>query len=76
MKSTMAIPGLVNVIARDEGVDVEQKVEIHEGGELELEEGDGRVGRFRSVYLRGGRVGTESVWEGMEEYQRGLDAVR
>ena len=76
MKATMAIPGLVNVIARDEGVDVGQKVEIHEAGELEFLEGDERVGRYRSMYLRGGRVGTESVWEGMEGDQKVLDGVR
>jgi twinfilin-like protein len=76
MKHTMAIPGLINIIAKDNGVDVDQKVEIHEPEELEFEETDKRIGMFRSMYLRNGVKGTESTWEGMEEYQKTLDAVR
>ena len=71
----MAIPGLVNVIAQDNGVHVDQKIEIHDAEDLQFEKEDGRVGKFRSMYLRGEIVGTESRWEGMEDYQRRLDAV-
>jgi twinfilin-like protein len=76
MKHTMAIPGLINIIAKDNGVDVDQKVEIHDPEDLEFEEKDKRIGQFRSMYLRNGVKGTESTWEGMEEYQKTLDAVR
>ncbi|KAF2678128.1 hypothetical protein K458DRAFT_377137 [Lentithecium fluviatile CBS 122367] len=76
MKHTMAIPGLVNIIAKNNGVNVDQKIEIHDVEDLVFEERDERIGQFRSMYLRGGMRGTESTWEGMEEYQRTLDKVR
>ncbi|KAF1961623.1 hypothetical protein CC80DRAFT_542991 [Byssothecium circinans] len=60
MMHTMAIPGLINVIARDSGIEVDRKIEIHDSGDLEFEEAGGRVGRFRSLYVGGGVVGTES----------------
>ncbi|KAF2112518.1 hypothetical protein BDV96DRAFT_601926 [Lophiotrema nucula] len=73
MSSIMAIPGLVNIIAEsEEGVTVDRKIEIHDPEDLDLDgvvkEGrDGRIGKFRSMYLRNGFEGTESVWEGMEK---------
>lgn len=75
MKHTMAIPGLVNIIARDNGVNVDQKIEIHDPEDLVFEEKDERIGKFRSMYLRNESVGTESRWEGMDEYQKVLDSV-
>ncbi|PVI06319.1 hypothetical protein DM02DRAFT_514817, partial [Periconia macrospinosa] len=80
MKHTLALPGLVNVIARDVGAHVDWKVEIHDVEDLDLdldlgEDGDGqrggggggrREGKYRSMYLRNEIVGTESQWEGME----------
>ncbi|KAF2001635.1 hypothetical protein P154DRAFT_464080 [Amniculicola lignicola CBS 123094] len=67
MKHTMAIAGLVNIIAKEAGINVDQKIEIHEREDLEFEQGDDRIGRFRSVFSLTGstRVGTESTWEGM-----------
>ncbi|KAJ4315614.1 Twinfilin-1 [Neodidymelliopsis sp. IMI 364377] len=76
MKHTMAIPGLVNVHAEDCGVHVDQKIEIHEPDELVFEESDERVGRFRSVYLRGEWKGMESRYEGLERDGAFWDAVR
>lgn len=74
---TMAIPGLVNVIAKNNGVNVDQKIEIHDPEDLAFEVGDARIGKFRSMYLRNKIVhGTESRWEGMEEQQRVLDVAR
>ena len=73
MSSTMAIPGLVNIIAEsEEGVSVDRKIEIHDPEDLDLEgvaaEGrDGRIGKFRSMYLRNEFDGTESVWDGVEK---------
>lgn len=75
MKHTMAIPGLVNVHAEDCGVHVDQKIEIHEPEDLVFEKGDQKVGRFRSVYLRGGWRGTESEYEGLERDREFYDAV-
>lgn len=73
MTHTMAIPGLVNVIARDTGVRIGRKIEVHEVAEVEgemrvEEEGQGAKEGWkgRSVYLLGKKRGTESVWEGME----------
>ena len=74
MKHTMAIPGLVNVHAKDCGVHVDQKIEIHEPGDLVFEV-DEKVGRFRSVYLRGAGKGTESEYEELERDTRFYDAV-
>jgi twinfilin-like protein len=76
MKHTLAIPGLVNIIAKDNGVDIDQKIEIHDGEDLTFEERDRRIGQFRSMYLRNESKGTESMWEGMEEYQKTLDDMR
>lgn len=76
MKHTMAIPGLVNVHAEDCGVHVDQKIEIHEPGDLIFEESDDKVGRFRSVYLRNGFQGTESQYDGLERDKHFYDAVR
>jgi len=75
MKHTLAIPGLINIIARDNGIDVDQKIEIHEPEDLDFTMEDKRVGKFRSMYLRNDFVGTESQWEGMEDSQRLLDTV-
>jgi len=72
----MAIPGLINVIAKDNGVDVDQKIEIHDAEDVVFEEKDKRIGQFRSIYLRNRFEGTESTWEGMESYQKTLDAIR
>jgi twinfilin-like protein len=75
MKHTMAIPGLVNVHAEDRGVHVDQKIEIHEPEDLVFDKGDQKLGRFRSVYLRGGWRGTESEYEGLERDKEFYDAV-
>ncbi|KAJ4986396.1 cofilin/tropomyosin-type actin-binding protein [Stagonosporopsis vannaccii] len=76
MKHTMAIPGLVNVHAEDYGVHVDQRVEIHEPEDLVFDEGDDKVGRFRSVYLRNMWQGTESQYEGLERDKMFYDAVK
>lgn len=76
MKHTMAIPALVNIHAEDCGVHVDQKIEIHEPEDLVFEQGDEKVGRFRSVYLRGEWQGTESQYEGLERDKKFYDAVR
>lgn len=76
MKHTMAIPGVVNVHTKDCGVRIDQKIEIHEPDELVFDEGDDKIGRFRSVYLRGGWQGTESQYEGLERDRRFYDAVQ
>jgi twinfilin-like protein len=65
MMHTMAIPGLLNVTAKEQGVHVDQKIEIHDMDDLVFEERDQRIGKFRSVYLLNEQKGTESVWEGM-----------
>jgi twinfilin-like protein len=75
MKHTVSIPGLVNVHAQDSGVHVDQKLEIHDPGDLTFE-GDGpRIGKFRSVYLRNRFEGTDSVYENMTSDKAFLDAV-
>ncbi|KAF9691762.1 hypothetical protein EKO04_010409 [Ascochyta lentis] len=66
MKHTMAIPGLVNLHAQDSGVHVDQKIEIHDPEDLVFGERDDRVGRFRSMYLRGEWKGTESQYEALD----------
>ena len=71
----MAIPGLINVHAEDQGVHVDQKIEIHDPEDLVFQVKDGRVGKFRSVYLRNGFEGTESQYEGLEQDKRFYDAV-
>lgn len=75
MKHTMAIPGLVNVHAEDNGVHVDQKIEIHDPVELMFETRDNRIGKFRSLYLRNASEGTESTYSAMEVDRRFLDAV-
>lgn len=72
----MVIPGLVNVHAEDSGVHVDQKIEIHEPEDLIFEEGDAKIGKFRSVYLRGGWQGTESQYDGLERDLDFYNAVR
>lgn len=76
MKHTMAIPGLVNIHAEDCGVHVDQKIEIHEPEDLVFNESDEKVGKFRSMYLRGDWQGTESQYEGLEKDKKFYDAVR
>ncbi|KAK7189640.1 cofilin/tropomyosin-type actin-binding protein [Paraphaeosphaeria sporulosa] len=76
MKHTMAIPGLINIIAKDNSVSVDQKLEIHDPEELDFEQKDERIGKFRSMYLRNEWAGTESQWAGMEAQQKILDAIR
>ncbi|KAF1847314.1 uncharacterized protein K460DRAFT_426028 [Cucurbitaria berberidis CBS 394.84] len=77
MTHTMAIPGLINVHAVDQGMHVDQKIEIHEPGELVFKaEDQERVGKFRSVYLRRERFeGTEVVYENMEGDKEFYDSV-
>ncbi|KAF2448957.1 hypothetical protein P171DRAFT_428931 [Karstenula rhodostoma CBS 690.94] len=76
MKHTVAIPGLINIITKDNGVNVDQKLEIHDPEEVDFAQKDERIGKFRSMYLRNKFSGTESQWEGMEAQQKILDAVR
>ncbi|KAJ8119003.1 hypothetical protein OPT61_g124 [Boeremia exigua] len=76
MKHTMAIPGLVNVRAKDCGIHVDQKIEIHEPEDLTFEKDDEKVGKFRSMYLRGEWQGTESQYEGLERDRIFYDAVK
>lgn len=49
MMHTMAIPGLLNVTAKEQGVHVNQMIEIHDIDDLVFEERDERIGKFRSV---------------------------
>ncbi|KAF2795092.1 hypothetical protein K505DRAFT_374155 [Melanomma pulvis-pyrius CBS 109.77] len=76
MTYVMAIPGLINIIAKECGINVDQKIEIHDREELEFGERDKRIGKFRSMYLRNEFVGTESTWESMEASQKVLDSIR
>ncbi|KAF2714717.1 hypothetical protein K504DRAFT_486553 [Pleomassaria siparia CBS 279.74] len=76
MTHTMAIPGLVNIIAKENGLEIDQKIEIHGADELEFAERDQRIGRFRSMYLRNEFVGTESTWENMDAAQGILDSYQ
>jgi twinfilin-like protein len=76
MKHTMAIPGLINIHAEECGVRVDYKIEIHDPEDLVFEERDERVGRFRSMYLRGGWHGTESQYEALDKDKEFYDAVR
>ena len=75
MKHTMAIPGLINVHAEDQGVHVDQKLEIHDPEDLGFEAKDSRIGKFRSVYLRNTFEGTESRYEGLERDKQFYDGV-
>ncbi|KAF2875142.1 hypothetical protein BDV95DRAFT_603909 [Massariosphaeria phaeospora] len=75
MGHTLAIPPLINIIAKDNGVNVDQKIEIHDGDNLDFARKDERIGKYRSLYMRNEFVGTESTWEKMDEYQKVLDSV-
>jgi twinfilin-like protein len=75
MKHTMAIPGLINVHVQDQGVYVDQKIEIHDPEDLVFEAKDRRMGKFRSVYLRYRFDGTESTYESLEADKAFYDAV-
>lgn len=69
MTHTMALAGLVNIIARERGANVDQKIEINDPEDLdfdEMEKEDDRIGVYRSMYLLNESVGTESRWKGME----------
>lgn len=66
MAHTTAIPGLSNVIAKEQGLTIDQKIEIHELEDLVFENKDNRIGKFRSMYLLNERNGTESLWKDME----------
>ena len=76
MTHTLAIPGLVNLIAKEVSIEVDQKIEIHDRDELVFEEKDKRIGKFRSMYLRNESVGTESTWENMEDTQKIPDSIK
>lgn len=76
MTHTMAIAGLVNVIAKDNGVVIDQKVEIHEPEDLSFGMEEKPAGKFRSMYLRDNIQGTESTWGNMEQDQKVLDSIR
>jgi uncharacterized protein (DUF2249 family) len=75
MKHIMAIPGLVNVHAQDQGVHVDQKIEIHDPEDLIFEAKDERIGKFKSVYLRNGFQGTTSTYTNLEADKAFYDAV-
>lgn len=55
---------------------MDQKIEIHDPADLAFEAKDERMGRFRSVYLRNGYEGTESVYENLERDVRFYDDVQ
>ena len=79
MKHTVAISGLL-VHAEDLGVSVDQKIEIHELGDLVFEDrrggdGDRGVAKFRSLYERNAFTGTELMYTSMEADKKFLDAV-
>jgi twinfilin-like protein len=76
MIHTLAIPGLVNIHAKEQGAHVDQKIEIHDAEDLVFEADDARVGRFRSMYLRNGFQGTESRYDGLEVDRAFYDGVR
>ncbi|KAH7359587.1 hypothetical protein BKA66DRAFT_226985 [Pyrenochaeta sp. MPI-SDFR-AT-0127] len=76
MKHTMAIPGLINVHAEDQGVHVDEKIEIHDPNDLDFPLKDERVGKFRSVYLRNKFQGTESAYESLEADKTFYDNVK
>jgi twinfilin-like protein len=76
MKHTMAIPGLVNVHTQDQGMHVDQKIEIHDPEDLVFEAKDERIGKFRSMYLRNRFEGTESTYDNMRTDKAFYDAVK
>ncbi|OAL48453.1 hypothetical protein IQ07DRAFT_645917 [Pyrenochaeta sp. DS3sAY3a] len=67
MQHTMGIPALISLHAPGVGARVDEKIEIQDAADLVFEGKDKRVGRYRSVYARGGWVGTELQYQGMEE---------
>lgn len=75
MMHTVAIPGLVNVHAKEQGVYVDQKIEIHDPEDLAFDTKDERIGTFRSMYLRNRFQGTESVYHNLEADKAFYDAV-
>jgi twinfilin-like protein len=75
MKHTIAIPGLVNIHAEDCGGHIDQKIEIHEPEDLVFQEEDKKIGKFRSMYLRGRWQGTESQYDGLERDIEFYDGV-
>jgi twinfilin-like protein len=76
MKHTMAIPGLVNVHAKDQGVHMDQRIEIHDPEDLVYEAKDERIGKFKSMYLRNSFQGTESTYESLEADKAFYDAIK
>ena len=76
MKHTMAIPGLVNVHAQDQGVHVDQKIEIHSPEDLVFETKDERIGKFRSMYLRNRFEGTESKYDNLKADEAFHNAIK
>lgn len=72
----MAIPGLINVHAEDQGIHIDQKIEIHDPDDLVFEGKDERIGKFRSVYLRNAFEGTESTYERLEADKAFYDNVK
>lgn len=58
MRHTVAIPGLVDVIAQEQNVHVDQKLEIHDKDDLVFETQDEHIGKTRSMYLRNEFDGT------------------
>lgn len=76
MTYTVAIPGLVNIHAKEQGVHVDQKIEIHDPEDLVFETKNERVGKFRSMYLRNRFDGTESKYEGLEADMAFYDAIK
>ncbi|RMZ71751.1 actin monomer binding [Pyrenophora seminiperda CCB06] len=76
MMHTMAIPGLVNVHAEDQGVHVDQKIELHDPEDLSFEEKDERIGKFRSMYLRNNFEGTESKYDNLKADEAFHNAIQ
>jgi twinfilin-like protein len=73
MKHTMAIPGLL-VHAEDAGVKVDEKIEIHEPGDLDLVEKE-KDRKYRSMWRREGYQGTELGYAEMERDKEFWDSV-
>ena len=75
MTHTMAIPGLL-VHAQDQGIHIDQKLEIHDPDDLVFEAAkDELVGRFRSMYARTGFQGTELAYENLRADKEFVDAL-
>ncbi|KAF2732077.1 hypothetical protein EJ04DRAFT_554288 [Polyplosphaeria fusca] len=62
MSSIMAMLGFVSITAKNMGVNIDQKLEIHDGADLEFSGEDTRVGKYRSLYGLNKSEGTETVW--------------